>query len=1181
MYGKRFSFPLWAALFAFSSLQAEEFDKGGVSFPMEKISAERFGKTSGKEVNLLKNANLSEPPARRSSEGWASSVWIFQKENREKFEKEAPKLASAKIVDTESGKALELNRPETLEELMGKASPSFTNSFEQIIPLPDENGGMYRLSFECRNRLLGKNAFHQMVLLNYFDGSDPRTGRGKRTRDYTHHPIDSAPEWHLFSKEFTVPPKTRDLSVVIRADGCGVLQVKNLKLARLDAVPMPLTVELAPGKLLDNTFVLASGEPGLIAFKFRNNLPPGTLKYGKVMMNLELPAAVAVEDTNAFFSGEIKSSDLNVNGEKWKRWELEVAPALIGAIRNSRDFNGWSIACAAISGKAPAGTVWNCRYFLTEQGKPVSAEETFTLKMTPPFSPVTAPKQFLSGFSSVSGDLKFRKSETEKRFAEFVGKTGTTLVTAGITPAFAKKLYENGVRMVTSEAYGIANGYRIGMTDVKQKPDESRYLDVNGKTVMNGSTPATCPVAIYNRTPYYKEVVLPLLKAGVEGRDGLQPNWEPYSFVNKGCFCDRCRDEFTKFAKLSPEKAKEIWPAQLQVGCPYRDTAIRFRAYQHARLVKTLQEDAVGMGADKVGFCPEVGTDQIIRYPNSFQEQWEFTPYEYADSLKWLNVWGPYNWFLADQPYAYVKGANLPTWELSRRVVRDYRDHFKDPAKRAKLMAMPHGSQCNMLALGQPEGMAMDQLSSFLAGYDASILYFFPRGYDHRFWKALADSTSLIADNEDIVMNGRKKEGVTATPQSPFPAPVENIEPRYLPDVRTTDLLQVAAFEKDGRLLVAVGNFWEKGDVVFTLQIPGLDANRKYCVIEKAFNRQFVPEKGQFFTGKALADGILLHAGAMRWVFFEIIPAGNRPERAVTTAEMRKELDRCRKDNEAAAKVEAERDRALRAENEVGEFKKQSEGPLSCEPVLKDGRPMLKVTSGKNILFLNPRGMTLDSWSIDGIERVCPGYGLSAFWTPGNNGMVADANYRLTNQTVSASGLSVSGEFQTTVRNYPLLAGLKIAKSVTVSSDLRRVVFEVKLSNTLATAMNDVGYRWNLIPAEWSNKNGGGIECGGQKFRRPGANSLMILQCDPASEKTMRKLFAVKGPSLKIQDGLFRFTIPGKAPLEAAFRPADRLAGVAIWDTPGMISATFEPFYAPVLIAPGADITFSAEFKIH
>ena len=75
-------------------------------------------------------------------------------------------------------------------------------------------------------------------------------------------------------------------------------------------------------------------------------------------------------------------------------------------------------------------------------------------------------------------------------------------------------------------------------------------------------------------------------------------------------------------------------------------------------------------------------------------------------------------------------------------------------------------------------------------------------------------------------------------PQTPFSAPTAfrtvetaaGVLPKYLPDVRKSDLLQVAAFEKDGRILVAAGNFWEKGDVVFQLRVPGLKPDREYTV---------------------------------------------------------------------------------------------------------------------------------------------------------------------------------------------------------------------------------------------------------------------------------------------------------------------------------------------------------------
>lgn len=1171
---------LWAVtLFA-----SPEFDRGGVTFPMEKISAERFKPAQPSAANLLVNSDLSQPllgTYGQTGRGWDTSTWIFGEANRKKFDTDSRMFTSAKIVTAEDGrKALQLNRPISLEKLMGDLSDKFTISFSQLVKLPDEKGGSYRLTLDCRNQLIGKNRFDQMVLLWFRDGSDPRPGRGKETREYIYSKLLSAPEWHPHSLEFTVPPGTRDLNVTFRADGCGKVQIRNPQLVRLEnRNQIPVTVELSPFKLLDNTFALAPGLPGVMGFKFRNNLPKGTLKYGKIRMNLELPAEISVDGANCFFGKEVSRTEFSADGKKWTRRQFSL-DGIIPYIRNSTDFNGWNIPDVMISGNAAPGTVWNnCRYYLTEDGKILGTPETFTLKMLPAFRKSTAPKQFFTGFSSVYNDLTFQQPELNKRIAEFVGRTGTTLMLMDADAEYSAMLRANGVRLIGAETYAIANGYRIGVPDAAQRPAYANYLDKNGKPVISGSHSLTCPAAIYNRTPYYNTFVLPILKKKLATLDGIVPNWEPYGTINRGCFCGSCRDEFAKFAGIPADKIKEIWPAKVQPGFEYRDQIIRFRAEQHAKLIKTLHEDCLKTGSGKIGFCPEVGTDQIIVYPNHFYEQWEFTPYEYAGSLKWLNVWGPYVWFLADQPYAYTKGANLLTWEMARRVIRDYRKAFPDPSKRAKLMAMPHGSQCDGTALGQPESLVMDQLSSFLAGYDASVLYFFPRGYDHRYWQAFADCNTLIAANEDMVMNGKPLSGVSAVPQSPFPAPAENIEPKFLPDVKKSDLLQIAAFEKDGRILAAVGNFWEKGDVVFKLSVPGLNPAKKYSVREKAFDRQFVKTAGQSFTGKDLADGILLHAGAMRWVFFEIEPETKSSAKAVTAADMLRELERCRKDNQSAAEAEAARDKALHAENDIGELKSQSSGAFSCKPVEKNGMTMLEISSGKNSALLNPRGMSLDAWTLDGKAPMASRFGMSAFWSPGRNGMVADANYRVTGQKISANGLSVTAEFTTNVRNYPQLAGLKIVKTVRFSPDLKKIEFSVELNNTQSVAMNEVGYRWFLQPQALDGHPGNGIECGGSFLKRPGTFMLLKTNCDPASEKIIRRLFNVKNDSVKVSGNEFRFAVKNGPALRGSFSPAQAFGGVAVWDTAGMTRATFEPFYQPVIIPPGGKRAFSAVFS--
>ncbi|MGN0871647.1 MAG: hypothetical protein ACI4UV_10710, partial [Victivallales bacterium] len=84
------------SLFGVCFLCSAEFDKGGVTFPMEKISAERFGNQKETLVNLLKNSDLSAPLVRSAADGWSIGIWIFGQENRDKFSKEAGKLATAK-----------------------------------------------------------------------------------------------------------------------------------------------------------------------------------------------------------------------------------------------------------------------------------------------------------------------------------------------------------------------------------------------------------------------------------------------------------------------------------------------------------------------------------------------------------------------------------------------------------------------------------------------------------------------------------------------------------------------------------------------------------------------------------------------------------------------------------------------------------------------------------------------------------------------------------------------------------------------------------------------------------------------------------------------------------------------------------------------------------------------------
>ena len=91
--------------------------------------------------------------------------------------------------------------------------------------------------------------------------------------------------------------------------------------------------------------------------------------------------------------------------------------------------------------------------------------------------------------------------------------------------------------------------------------------------------------------------------------DIFMTNWEPYYLDSKGCFCERCRDEFIKYSKGKPSKADimAVWPKDLLRK--YADEYFKFRSWQHGKLVVTLHKDvaALGRSAGKTSiFIPEV-----------------------------------------------------------------------------------------------------------------------------------------------------------------------------------------------------------------------------------------------------------------------------------------------------------------------------------------------------------------------------------------------------------------------------------------------------------------------------------------------------------------------------------------------------------------------------------------------
>ena len=127
----------------------------------------------------------------------------------------------------------------------------------------------------------------------------------------------------------------------------------------------------------------------------------------------------------------------------------------------------------------------------------------------------------------------------------------------------------------------------------------------------------------------------------------------------------------------------------------------------------------------------------------------------------------------------------------------------------------------------------------------------------------------MIAEHEETVLKGEevtdkvKLQPVTGLPRTYYGERFQERPgvPSRLPGLNKASPVQYRAFADKTRIVVAVGNFWLKGEHFFKLRISGLKGN--YEVRTGKVSRGI-------FSGEKLAEGILMQTGALRWRFITV-----------------------------------------------------------------------------------------------------------------------------------------------------------------------------------------------------------------------------------------------------------------------------------------------------------------------
>jgi len=1150
---------LFGILAAGSLLSA--LDPGGVTFDFRKSSDRLF---KAREIppseNLIVNADRAAEESPKDPLRWQGTYCFI---HSKKLPQDDPRRAQVRKIVKWSVKdgVFTVVKPEELNKILPPDLVGVTSGgWHKGVNLPDARGGRYNITFQYRGRNSGAGGACLIV-----KGLSEPAGKWwkAKTLFFEVYKIRLSDEYRNYQNAILLPEGIKSVQLAFRIDGVGELHFRKPAVTAGSSgageAGKKLTLQLSPMGRLDSTFALARNLPGIIAFMWKRNGTPAEAKMDHPQLVLELPREIVYHE-----SAGLKYLGKKEVGKGLVRHRIDLT-GLRKRPATQPDFDAYLRLTALLTtAAAPGSRLAPGRAWVEEAGSRLSNIVKVGFEVIPEFR-AEKPEFFMPGVYLGGRCMYFTDPKNIELNARIFAAAGIRWIIGSHKPSypFWRKA---SVKVITPTLSYVGNGFQIGNPKGRPEGDKFRTVGTPNREKFDAST---CPAAVYEKRPYYLNSTVPYIREGLKGADGLWANWEPYKYAGRGCFCDTCRRNFARFVGVSEEQMKKEWPRELAVGRKYHKQAVRFRSLEHAKLVKTVNEtviEATGGKGRSLGFIPGV---QFNTMGSAWRQEGydkETHPIDYAGALEWIDPWGPYAAWRAQAPFVYNKSFNLRTFVKAKDVRQAVNNDYAP--KPPKLLAFPHGYQlCDWVT--QPESIAIELLSYFFNRWEAATVYAFPKGYDARYWKAVADASTVIARYEKYVFQGKRADGrVTLTAQQPYAADTAIVEP-LLGTHAIYRMLQHTAYELEGKLIVAAFNFWRDGEVFFTLKVEGLAPDTRYTV--RSGDIRFTGKDGRSFTGRELADGVTLHAGAVRCEIYEIAPekAADRNLPSLTAAAVEKArqaalpaLRKAKAADEAYEKIYGIRESKLENISNAG---------IACAADPK--ARTLTFTAGKNKAVLFVPTFVVTDWDT-GAGAVLrgnhhSGAGATAFWLPSCQ---IRGGFAVTAQKKIPGGLEITGEKRMLDRDNPGLAGLVIRQNIELTEGLRKIAVTTTLVNDSDRDLT-FGVRYNLIPAPPGTPGGfTRLTVDGKTldFKRDFARKLFSTGIDKQYETTVRKLFSVKSATGRMDAAPVFFCKPGfKVRLD--LEPKAALAGAAVWDSGKLAAGSFEPCFKLTRLGPGGD----------
>jgi hypothetical protein len=849
------------------------------------------------------------------------------------------------------------------------------------------------------------------------------------------------------------------------------------------------------------------------------------------------------------------------------------------------------------------GKEYDCRMFYKDD-KITCAPVEFRIKITPPLPASPRPELFNSGiFAGTSVEFYDKPLERWFKFYRSCGFNNIYLPDILRAGSLSRKHKRNPQAVFTEAAKsGIAafmcsgqltNGYVLRYTQANyDAPDSVKVKRANGKIDKSAFDPAY----IIRKGKWYAKGIKQVVAQAVKYKcKGIWVNWEPYRFIGKnGSFTDLSKRDFAKFAKLPVKKVLAM--SAMKIVDDYREKLYDFQSKQYADAMKSISEMLkkssrelnyplkVIVCSSNVFFVPR----KELKIPGHIRFRRTFKPEQWLKYVEHLSSWY-YLYFNADE---YLNSDTKKLVDLGFRIpeyhqfqatsfyntlenVEKYTLFIKEQCRKdglpqASYLHLIQAKQCTNWVV-TPEAIGLQMLSAFIGGAFGVGLYYFPNGYDGRYWRSAIEANRAIAMFEKIVMTGHKlNSGFKAKPMSKlFKCSSGDFAKR----------LTVRAFEKNGEYLVAICNFDFLAPSPCSLQF-NLPAGR-YTVSEPLKNKYYRTEKQPWLSAVDLKS-LPFFAEPMSIHFLKItkfsdnIPAG-KPVILTTVREKnisqcpflnRKSEERLRKSNSLRSQLGCER----RDLSSLKAFKSIKKSGFITAIITKNGESLFKIRKGKETFIISPdcRGAIV-SWKFGELEIAGAGtknqIGFDRIYMPAKSrSKEKKIFYSFVAQNVSGKLLRLKLCRRITKG---ALKGLHIYKTYVFHSKNSGFIIEYELKNKINECM--VGFWvWNCFAqAYW--KYNAEIEIGKLKLKSMALKTNTF--CEYKKNASIRKLLS-SAIFKKIDSDLV--VLKSKIGTVSIKTDIKKLAGYLVWSVDSTKCNTLETLFASVEVARGN----SAEFRL-